>query len=184
MVTEPAIHENTASPVTQPSIFPATETVTTEREAICNAEWREADRMRCINTNGFQSPGDVKLLTKNDMFVTRSRSNEMQHQEEESEHHQDPEQEPTTSREVAMDVTEPDRHGLAQWDVGIKYGSPLRFGDVPPDDFRAIVSIPWFKRTAVDEDAKNYFGRVSLYAQDDQFYWAVEAEDLSTRVWR
>lgn len=36
----------------------------------------------------------------------------------------------------------------------------------------------------MDEEAENEFDRFSLYAWDGQFYWGVEAEALSSRVWR
>lgn len=87
------------------------------------------------------------------MVLTRSKTNERQHQKA-PEQRTYPVQEPTTAREVTMDVTEPEPEpsGLPQTYGGLTYGSPISFDSVPLDGFWAIRSIPWFTRTAFDKD--------------------------------
>lgn len=53
-----------------------------------------------------------------------------------------------------------------------------------PKDFRAITSISWFSRTAIEEDSKNEFERQSSYSWGSRFFWGFEVEALSSRFWR
>lgn len=53
-----------------------------------------------------------------------------------------------------------------------------------PEYFRAIASIPWFSKAAVEENSENEFETLSLYAWHGQFYSGFEVESLSSRVWR
>lgn len=52
-----------------------------------------------------------------------------------------------------MDFVEPDPRGFLNSYGGVMYGSPLSFEGEALEDYRSIASIPWLKRTAIDEDA-------------------------------
>lgn len=116
--------------------------------------------------------------TEMEIVVTRAHSAEdrQQQKEELSSERQDP-----IINEVKMDDT-PDPREAPQTYGGMTYGSSLSFDGVPPQEFRTIASIPWFTRTAVEEDAENYFGQLELYSWDGQFYRGFEDEALSSRV--
>lgn len=105
VVTEPAICEESIPSVTSLTIFesPSTGIVNNEGVAVGNVASRDTGCTRSINTSGSQNPGVVPSLATNDMVVTRSRTNKIQHQEA-PEQQQHPAQESPTSREVTMDV--------------------------------------------------------------------------------
>lgn len=63
------------------------------------------------------------------------------------------------------------------------HGLPVSYDGIL-DEFRAIASMPWFSRAAVQENAENDFEQLALYSWDDKSYWDVEAEELSSRVWK
>lgn len=82
VVTEPAIRDNSVSPVASPAICEsaAAESFSTEGATVDNVVSRDTERTRSITTSGFPSPSIVPSLTTNDMVVTRSRTNELQHE--------------------------------------------------------------------------------------------------------
>lgn len=77
---------------------------------------------------------------------------------------------------------DPDPRVLTQTAAGIRYVSPLRFDDVPPEHFACITSIPWLTISAVDENSESDFNQESAYVCDVQLYWGVVAQDLSSRL--
>lgn len=66
---------------------------------------------------------------------------------------------------------------------GVTYAVPNSYDGVPLDEHRAIGEMHCFSRSAVHADAKNDFEQLALYAWDGPFYWGVEVEALSSRVW-
>ena len=81
-------------------------------------------------------------------------------------------------------ATEPDPRGVPQVNGGVTYAAPSSFDGVQPKDTKAIATIPWFSTTAVRAGADDDYAQLVLYAWDGLFYWGVESEALSSRVWR
>lgn len=52
------------------------------------------------------------------------------------------------------------------------------------DDYRIIATIPWFSRRAVLADVESGFAALEHYEWDEEFFWGVRVDALSSRVWR
>lgn len=88
------------------------------------------------------------------MVVTRSELLQQQQQQ----------QRPRPDSEETKTMTAPDPRVLPQVFGDVTYAALLRYDRVPPDEFNAIVEIPWFPRTAVQTDTEKGFERLGLYA--------------------
>lgn len=149
---------------------------------------RDTGKNACINTQADSCRSSTATALQSRIAVTRSRIAELRQQERYCEQ-QERKQEATpssvlSSREVVMTVATPDPGGLPQVLGGVTYAFPLSYDVGPPDEYCAIASIQWFSRTTVHADAKTDLEQFVHSPWDGQFYWGLETEALSSRVWR
>lgn len=76
-----------------------------------------------------------------------------------------------------------DARGLIEEYVGVTYVAATTFDGLSPQDYRSILSLPWFSRTAVLADAKSGFERFVDYAWEGACFWGVDNEALGSRMW-
>lgn len=132
VVTEPCNCDDGISPVTSPVFCENTATRSAdnnEGSAVCTNMSRDKEDARPINNSASPSPNVMSALASDDMVLTRSRINQLQERNVpgEAEQQEKPDQESPTSREVVMDITQPDPRDLPQKYGRITYVSPLSF---------------------------------------------------------